>query len=408
MNVDVKYAADLRKQILAVLNENFSNLHEIVTKCHGAYPVLVKSILDELVREGSIYVENECYMMSGLVHNYDTNKNAIKGSQIVIDDDSITHPAEYDWRFSKASIDRIISDYTEKLSPNSKIALLGTTSLYAGFANRGFETFLFNKSEFLIDELIKKNFNKGLIVHDLFNPLPSHYNNYFDLVIADPPWYLDYYYSFMLRATEILKHNGKMLLSVFPDMTRPSAKKELEVLKAYIDELGFSIESMLPAYFTYLTPNFESKALLAEGINFSDSWRNGDLYQLIKDNLSQVNKIGDRTSRDTEEWYEFLLPPKKRIKIRKRFEVPNTNFSYSFIGDGMVLKNVSRRDPNRNNIDLWTSDNEVVSVKGIHLLKEALLLIQHGTHIDATIELLKRKYINQKGFGELEDLLRKL
>src|SRR5690606_21446395 len=161
------------------------------------------------------------------------------------------------------------------------IGLFGVTSLFEPLTDLGFDTVLFNKSKYLLNEIELRTHSKGLIEHDLFFPLQTH-RDHFDLVIADPPWYIEYYSAFLLRATETLKVNGELHLSVFQRFTRPEAGREREAIIEYARNLGFELKSLQEQYFKYSTPTFEKLALQAEGIILDRDWRTGDRFIFSK------------------------------------------------------------------------------------------------------------------------------
>jgi hypothetical protein len=403
MTADFIYQENLNNLIIALLSNEALDFISILKRCQGAYPTSVQLTLDRLVAIEKVSKEHDVY--------YITNLPASQQQVIRIEDDSshiqfnsIPHSADYDWRFTPNSVDTILKYVKEKYQANDKIGLFGVTSLFQGLVDTGFDTQLFNKSEYLISEIKSQGYAKGLIKHDLFFPI-ENFRQHFDLIIADPPWYVDFYSAFLQRASESLKNNGEMFLSIFPKLTRPEAIQERKVITDTASNLGFELIATTERYFNYSTPRFEMLSLKAEGIMLNADWRTGDLFIFKKSGPPKQDFQNFEVSQ--EHWDDFVWHG-KRIKVRLRSEFKLTDFTFDLVGDTSILKTVSRRFNKRDKIDLWTSDNEAYSIRGIFILKEALSLLEKNLTIEETILTLQSQYPSLKGFFDLKKLLEQL
>jgi hypothetical protein len=402
MATDLNYQENLTNRIITLLNNVALDFNSILEQCEGAYPTSVKLTLDQLVAIKKISKDEGIYFTD---NSHVGHLKELKKKYSLRAANSIPHPADYDWRFTPDTVNSSIEHIKNQYQTNIKIGLFGVTSLFKGLVDAGYETLLFNKSEYLISELQSQGYNKGLIKHDLFFPV-ENFSQYFELIIADPPWYLDFYSAFLGRASELIKNGGVLFLSVFPSLTRPEAIQERKAIMELAGDLGFELTSITERYFNYSTPRFEILALKTEGITLNTDWRTGDLliFRKIRKSKKLDFQIIDSPS---ELWDEFVWRG-KRLKLRLRPEPDLTEFGFDLVGDTSILKTVSRRYINRDKIDLWTSDNEAYRVNGLFLLKDALSLVTKNLTVDETIETLQRQYPSVTGFVHLKKLLNQL
>lgn len=395
-NEEVQYKVNLKAHIQTLLKQ-VESFEDLVAMSGGAYPSIVKTALEELVTEGNI---------NALQSQFFENPKSNGKKPIVIENNNYVdpHPLDYDWRFSQAGQNALIAEILMHLTVKDKIALFGTTTLVAPFTEMGINVTLFNKSHVLVDELKAKGICEELVVHDLFDSL-DNYQGYFDFVVADPPWYEEFYRAFILRSAQVLKMDGLLFLSMFPWLTRPEAVVERERVVRFSIDAGFDIFKITPSTLKYQTPKFERISLKHEGIDLKNDWRNGDLYVLRRVRESVI-ELNHKFAHNEDKWEDFLLENKKRIKLRSKNEAIHGEFSYKHLDTGRILKTVSRRSSLRKDIDLWTSHNEVYSVNGIKLLREALVLLQNGKHPDSVVaELKKARGQNLVGWEQLNQLL---
>jgi hypothetical protein len=381
---EIHYGTNLKAHLQNLLGQGMRKFEDLVAMSGGAYPTVVKEMVEKLISEGVI-------------------ESSIRFSETPADptieksDDKETsgscvdpHPLDYDWRFSKTGREAIVNELDQYLIPRAKIALFGTQTLAAALEQKKVNVTLYNNSRVLVDELKLKQKDLQIVLHDLFNPI-SNSLGYFDFVIADPPWYEEDNKAFVLRGAQVLKIDGLLFLSMFPWLTRPRAVAERESILKFAIDAGFDTFKIIPASLKYETPKFERISLKQDGINLANDWRVGDLYILrkVRDSSIDLNTV---FIHDESVWEDYVLNGNKRVKLKIRADRDDELFSFKHIDSGRILKTVSRRSPLRNGIDLWTSHNEAYSVNGIGVVKDALTLIQNGIPVNTVVSKLRKKH----------------
>ncbi len=138
--------------------------------------------------------------------------------------------------------------------------------------------------------------------------------------------------------------------------TRPGVAEERAALLDELPRLGFIYHRFIyhqaVARVRYQMPHFEASSLkmAAPDLFVPEDWRVGDVLTLEK--ISYATLLLKRVM-PAESWQEAIFGP-VRIKLR-RTEAPNLGS----LVPGDILDTVSRRDPIRKRIGLWTSGNRV-------------------------------------------------
>ncbi len=216
---------------------------------------------------------------------------------------------------------------------------------------------------------IQELFDDAMVYdHDLQYPWKISMVEDFDCIIMDPPWYQDYYELFLLRATEILKHGGLLHTALFPAFAKTHGLQERAAIFNFIQNRGLHLISLLNGILEYEAPMFEKQTLSTTNFdNVPHSWRKGDLATLF-----QACKYGrDHTLQvETDEWKEFIVGSSK-LKVR----IPAGTISHYVAPsitpvekDGPYFRSISRKDPKRAQIGLWTSKQQAFSIKGAYVI----------------------------------------
>lgn len=412
------YRKLLEDHLLSILQEGPQELHELIKAAEGAFPLDVVEALDFLAMCGQITKrENVVQITAGAKarthpHVGFTPIGLLKANRDVEEEFSKLHkhlsephPLDYDWRFTADSITRLTDILERDVKSNARIALLGTPTLHAFLARRGGQVTLFDRSKSLLNDLRKLGFSDNLVQHDLLIPFEDAYPA-FDIAVADPPWYPEHYNAFILRAAELLRTGGVLLLSVLPWLTRPSAIEDRASTISNSLSAGFHLIQLIPCFLSYETPSYERATLRKHGLEYG-SWRQGDLFL-----FHYVNKA-ERSSAslvpEEEEWDEFLIG-KVKVKLKRRMNAVAGRFSCKPVqGETPILDTVSRRDPLRSSIDLWTSRNAAYSVEGIDILREALSGLEHHRNaIQIADELAKKHSLSESNKQNLISVLNEL
>ncbi|GGG59548.1 hypothetical protein [Hymenobacter glacieicola] len=359
--------------MLSIKRETEKSLHQIIVESAGAYPVDVLAILNGL---GIPYCEDH------RAYRTDTGKVTAPytaSSPTLFAD---PHPADYDWRFDEDTVLKLADKLTTE-AQGGNIALFGTKTVFLPLYKQGQAVTLFNKSKAILDDLRSAGYTQGLMECDLALPLPLYRNSY-RVVLADPPWYLDYYRAFLWRAAELLTVEGTLYLSVLPELTRPGAKAERMLLLEAAAEAGMVLTDQVVGALSYETPGFEQQSLNASGL-YCHNWRRGDLWTFQK---RLCNGLMGSVAIDEPQWVEYRVG-RKRIKVKPSSPAASTHFSYRAADPrGAILTQVSRRSPFRKDIDVWSSDNHAYTVSGLGVLHECLRMLEANCSIPQILKKL--------------------
>ncbi|WP_439880933.1 hypothetical protein ACSX1A_17500 [Pontibacter sp. MBLB2868] len=376
------YLEHLQSHIIYYLKKESpaeKTLYNIIANAKGAYPLDVLYILK---KEGITYIEDkQAYLVKDKVALLHLSKTVSSNRMF-----SDPHPADYDWRFDASTASFIVNHSIKNLGKcDGEIALLGAKTLYPLLINKGYPAKLYIKSSSLIKELKDAGFEHGLIEADLLNPIKESLK-VFSAVIADPPWYNEFYEAFMLRSSELLHIGGKLYLSVLPELTRPSAKEDRARIIELASSMGLVFIDELEGELSYETPRFEYNSLIANGV-FCANWRKGDLWVFKKENEIDYF-IKQWPVDENEQWVEFTIGNKK-IKLREKKEMAFKAFEfYPADPKGFTFSFVSRRSPLRKMIDLWTSDNIALRIDNLPLVELYLKNLEKGCTISEVSSML--------------------
>ncbi|MEA5448462.1 hypothetical protein VB780_07785 [Leptolyngbya sp. CCNP1308] len=286
------------------------------------------------------------------------------------------HPLDYDWRFSPEAVEKLLHHCIRVLPFNGTIALLGTPSLVQPLASFScpYHTVLLDSNHAASSHLKDLGARVQTLTHNLLeDPLPNFSAN---VVVLDPPWYPEYIHSFLWSASQLCTINGYVFASLPPIGTRPGIQDEWNKTLASASLLGLRLLDLQELSLSYTTPPFEKNVFRFEGIPvISSNWRRGNLAIFVKEKRT----LAPRPSVPSYEkpWIE-TQPFGVRIRIRhwemSHFEDP----SLVSIIPNDVLTSVSRRDPHRKLVDIWTSGNRIFKCKGRGVLFQILKSITGG------------------------------
>lgn len=267
------------------------------------------------------------------------------------------HPLDYDWRFSTATV-RELAGRASVLTPRcGAIALLGIPSLFGELREKRPDArlMLADRSAPSVDAVASIFKSEQLIVCDLLSTsLPSVSA---DVVIADPPWYPEFFDAFTWAAARMIPIGGHLLLCGPNHGTRPGATTEWEQIGRYAESLGFELSGVREPL-RYDTPPFEFNALGAAGHpRMSSDWRTGLLSTFRRIRTSAATR---RVSQcDPTEWEEHMVDG-VRWRVRRKVKQERVSPVLRELVAGDILNSVSRRDLRRTHVDLWSSGNRVL------------------------------------------------
>ena len=366
------------QSILQSINNGKWQFNDLILAVPGVYPTEILNSISRLTdcQFISPKILKDLQMFVSSSSTYDLKSNILP-----------SHPLDFTWYFSKTTR-LFLLDYAHQMThQNDSILFLGTPSLLC-FPHHIFR----DRTAHLIDKHVSDYRTKILVNSQCYgcdllsDKIPTINTN---LVISDPPWYVEYYDSFLWAASKMCSINGKMLLALPPKNIRPKISTELKQIINRAIELGFRLVSIKKNAISYHTPQFERNSLISQGIsNFPDDWRKGNLGIFIKEKNAVVSRP---ISINNKSWKSMTL---NGVEIRIKINETKTYLSPSLISivPNNILNSVSRRNSIRDNIDIWFMDNRIFSCKGPNILFRILQSIeQNKSDIEFVSNFLKRK-----------------
>lgn len=395
-NVEKAYKQRLEAFLMNLLYRKPMSFQDIVCHAEGAYPSDVLRTLRNLILTNNLELNDKQYRVPGAKHK-SSKKDILELSsapwlsekQLVLKPLNVNsvfgdpHPADYDWRYTSKARDELTKRLSPFIESKCEIALLGAPTLFLSLNRPGVHLTLFDNSISVLADLKSAGITNGLIHHNMFDPLHEFRGKY-DVIVADPPWYIPFHKAFILRSSELLKEQGLLLLSVPPWLTRPSAIADRAEIVRFATKAGFDLSESAPGVLSYQCPKFEQIALSIQGI-YCGNWRQGDLFVFRKINEAPTSlKVAH--PRDEPIWDEYRFGLLK-VKLRHRTKIDSGELKIKPVSnEGPYLGTVSRRSPLRHRIDLWTSDNIAYSVTRLDIVKDALVRLQSGDSPKAIVD----------------------
>lgn len=283
----------------------------------------------------------------------------------------VAHFLDSDWRFSEKGVQVLVQNVKKYIKKGQTIIFLGVPTLFKYFVNEypQFYNYVF------LDRNANKHIgsmelSENVIVVDSDVSKLKDYNVQADIVIMDPPWYLECYKLFMNIAYLISNPNAIVLSVMPPITTRPTVKDEYEKLEEYLKELGICIIEYKSNVIEYQMPPFERNTLRINGIvNIPDNWRTGDLLIAIKKLQIADQRLLIHQINNDRMWWEFDCGT-VRIKycIPNELKITSGFIELRSIYEGDIYPSVSRRFKGNTAINVWTSGNRVYICNNLPLL----------------------------------------
>lgn len=268
------------------------------------------------------------------------------------------HPLDYCWWFDYRSAAELLQMVRNLTASGSRTALLGIPTLFemAGRAlkNRGFV--LVDSDPLVGQKLGAGGQREATVIHaDLRRT--TVVTESCDLVIADPPWYPEEMRAFLWTARQLCKEGGFVLTSVPPAGTRPGIEREWGETVGWTRRLGLALEKYREGFLRYFSPLFEQNAFKAASLPKVDGrWRQGDLAIFRCEGPCVVRQP---IAPEERSWEERVIEDVRiRVRSKPALEVPGDT-RMELVSESEFLSSVSRRDPRRELVDVWTSGNRV-------------------------------------------------
>ena len=296
------------------------------------------------------------------------------------------HPIDFDWRFTDATL----SDLERYIhaAPSDRVAVLGAPTLFRSLTRSGVSAHLFDKNPHIVKHFTSAG-NSSVTQCDLFKF--SGFPTRFHWAIADPPWYIEHYCAFIEASSKLLEVEGKLLLSVLPRLTRPSAPLDRVKIIEMAAQSGFDLIEVRPGALHYISPPFEIEALHSEEIAVDD-WRSGDMFCFIL-RFHQLQQTATHAPSEEDTWQAFQLGTTiVKIKDEQRHESEPFDYRPASPTGSVRLRSVSRRSPVRSKINLWSSRNIALTVSKPVALVQALDKLRNGHSLNQTLASTAYEY----------------
>ena len=365
----VEFDVQVDRWVMSVLRGREVTFAQLVHALPGVYPSTVRASLMRLAATGAV---GQKLLERMLIES--TNCSPLLGSAVNAATSPVPHPLDFEWRYTSEAVNRLLRDLDGVSGP---LLLLGTPSV-AGNAALQHPT----------RKVVVLDSNAVALAH-LRNTYPRIETELCDIVrdelplvvpgarvIIDPPWYPEFFEIFFWAACRLSRPDASVFVSLPPLGTRPGMQEERAQLFSFAKRMGLELVNLDEGVLPYLTPLFEYNALRAEGITGVPlNWRRGDLAEFVRNGTSP----GPRPLAPPPDggWREVMISG-VRIRIRERAAFGFEDPCLVPLVSGDILSSVSRRDPRRARVDVWTSGNRVFACQGPALFAHVLRALLVG------------------------------
>lgn len=270
----------------------------------------------------------------------------------------VGHPVDADWRFTPESSSELIRMATSGLSLGTSVAHVGapSTFLRCVLTEDQRRHILLDRNTAVIDALAAKGVTPPHMMFGVDLEAIARLHVGVHAAIVDPPWYASDTRLFLAVAASMCRPNATVVLCQPASATRPGVTQERSVALKQLGALGLEFHRLYSGAVRYATPHFEAVSLRAavDGVAIPLGWRRGDVL-LLKRTESGLPAVSLQPSNDS--WREVTFGP-----VRIKLAIRSTGVELGSLVPGDVLTTVSRRDPVRPHIGMWTSGNRIFTV----------------------------------------------
>lgn len=393
--------------IVRALERAPQNFGQLLKSCHSLFPDQLLATIDKMVGEHLIKKMGEEYVLDPSVQNcwqklqVDWQENLDKAYatlSTIMARIHLPHCLDYEWWFTHAGCERLakLLLWQNPLPIPGAIAFLGSPlfGIFVATLVPKSHVYILDKSKASLETIqdCVDSERVHLVHYDAEHPLPQELIGVADMIFFDPPWYMDYYDLFLRRSVQLTFGRYSTLgFVLFPLLTRPASLQERKQVLEIAMSYGLSLTMMESQVAHYLTPHFEQESLREKGIN-AKNWRKGDLAIFISDGARLPENIALKVEDD--EWMETLIG-RVKVKVRVKDENPNVYIIpevSAIAGESAVYLSVSRRDPLRKEVDLWTSTQLGFKIKGCKIVWKILEGIGKNSSLEKIIQSIRQSY----------------
>jgi hypothetical protein len=300
----------------------------------------------------------------------------------------IPHPLDYDWRLSEDSVEaaaRILAS----AAGHGRACLVGAPTVFRCFVEEdglagGADLYDFSLDTIRAFETLSADDGKyAAFLSDARYDLP-HTSGY-SAAFLDPPWYLDDIVAFLQFASAGCAIGSTVYVSMPGLRTRPGVQEERDFAASVMRDLGLEVRAERNDALSYETPPFERRAFRQRNIDPPAIWRRGMLLRLEK--VSEPPRRPIATKPELERWDDITYAG-VRFRVRLKPGNPQGDPVLRPAVEGAILPSVSRRDPRRGPVDVWTSGNGVYLCTGSAKLLCVLRALAKGESAREAVEQL--------------------
>lgn len=346
---EIEYKKKVVDVVSPYLNKTYIDLTELAKIAQGISPIE----LMEIVKLTPLRAKSEIFS-TDTITNLEPN------------------PIDYDWRYDKDTIKSLANLLKSR---HSNIGCFGVPSVFKELVNDS-NVILFDINPFLKMEF--QLFKDKIIQVDLNNEIIEGYE--FDAIIMDPPWYNNYYLTWLKQSINNLKHGGSIYTSKFPPLVRPSAKEDWQSI---VDGIGgFLSYEKKEIELLYETPTFERETFESIGLFNINNWRRADLVS-----FSLINKVHQKLDiGHKNEWKRYRFGNKVvSLKIADN-DFRDIDVKSPYEDGSYTLKSVSQRHFVRNQINFITSRNRSLVINGVGKVDLFLQKLSLSNNINSVID----------------------
>lgn len=291
------------------------------------------------------------------------------------------HPLDACWWFGDSSLSILFDRVTLARTEIPRTILLGTPTLFHALMREGSQDVILIDSDPQVLSHCEIELQASIILSDLMRDETSCMRG--EIIVADPPWYESEMRAFIWAARSVCNSGGTILVSVPPVGTRPGVSEEWERTVYWAKELGLELIEYQCGLLSYLSPPFEQNALEAAGVeNPGDGWRRGDLAVFsCMGAITQPRPF----SQSQQTWEECCIRG-VRFRVRAPESVEWADPRLHSLEPGEILTSVSRRDPRRDLVDVWTSGNRVFRCSGRSVLLQLLRALATNSDVESRVK----------------------
>lgn len=358
------FATRVDHLIEAAIMDGAISFAALLHRLPGVYPTELLASVDRLAGREAI---DPAFAVSIRRQAATNNRAVVEGRSLL----PLPHPLDYEWRFTPDAARSLLNRAADLTSAAGDLLLFGTPGLAVEALTLpiGRRLAFLAESNMVTDRVIALNRATGspLSIGFCSGGLPRESA---DAVLLDPPWYLDFMRPMLAAAAHACRPGGVVLISLPPDGVRPSAEADRQATIAFARRLGLIMIDHSPLAIAYETPFFERNALAAAGINPPPQWRRGDLVAFRK--ACGSTRLPPASSARRRDWIEVGIG-RMRLFIRGTGESRSDDGSLIALVEGDILPTVSRRDPRRRLVNVWTSGNRIFRTDNPQLVLEAAI-----------------------------------